>query len=61
MSNLLVLYEIADRATRVKTKKAYKEFERWLAVTLEKYQDEAIQRVAKVHLFKLKEQLALSN
>lgn len=55
-SNVLVLYEIADKAARVKTKKAYKEFERWVSDVIQKYHDAAIERVARIHLFQLREQ-----
>jgi hypothetical protein len=56
--NLLVLYEIADKASRVKTKKAFKEFERWVRSVITTYQDAAIQKVATIHLFRLKEQFS---
>lgn len=56
--NLLVLYEIADKASRVKTKKALKEFEKWVRNIITTYQDAAIERVASVHLFQLKEQFS---
>ncbi len=55
--NLLLVYEIADKAARVTSKKAFKEFERWVAGVLGTYRDAAIQRVANMHLFRLKEQL----
>jgi len=51
--NLLVLYEIADKASRVKTKRAYKQFEIWVKGILSTYQDAAIERVANIHLFRL--------
>ncbi len=56
--NLLVLYEIADKASRVKTKKAFKEFERWIQEIITTYKDVAIEKVASVHLFRLKEQFS---
>jgi hypothetical protein len=56
--NLLVLYEIADKASRVKTKKAYKEFEKWVRNILDTYHDQAIQRVAGIHLFQLRAQFS---
>ncbi len=56
--NLLVLYEIADKASRVKTKKAYKEFEKWVKGLIRTYQDAAIEQVARVHLFKLRQEFS---
>ena len=56
--NLLIVYEIADKASRVKTKKALKEFEKWVKGIIRTYQDAAIERVARVHLFQLKEQFS---
>ena len=56
--NLLILYEIADKASRVKTKKAYKEFEKWVQNIVTTYKDAAIARVASMHLFRLREQFA---
>ncbi len=56
--NLLVLYEIADKASRVKTKKAYREFEKWVRNIVSTYQDAAIERVAGMHLFQLREQFS---
>ncbi len=56
--NLLVVYEIAYKASKVTSKKAYKEFEKWVAGVLATYRDAAIERAAKVHLFRLKDQFA---
>jgi hypothetical protein len=56
--NLLLLYEISEKASRVKTKKALKEFERWVREIVTNYQDAAIQRVANTHLFRLKSQFS---
>lgn len=56
--NLLVLYEIADKASKVKTKKAFKEFEKWVRNVISTYHDAAIERVASMHLFKLREQFS---
>jgi hypothetical protein len=56
--NLLILYEIADKAARVKSKKAYKDFEKWVREVVSKYQDAAIERVASTHLFRLRSQFA---
>lgn len=54
--NLLVLYEISDKAAGVKTRKAYIEFEKWVKNILHTYHDAAIERVAKMHLFRLQSQ-----
>lgn len=56
MSNLLILYEIADKASKVSSRKAFQEFERWVRGLLKTYHDAAIERVANIHLFKLKDQ-----
>lgn len=57
--NLLVLYEITDKASRVTTRKAYKEFERWVKSAIELYKGTDIERIARGHLFRLKHQLAV--
>jgi len=57
--NLLVLYEIADKAASVKSRRTYKEFERWVKEIVSKYHDQAIERVARIHLFKLQEQFSM--
>jgi len=56
MPNIIVLYEIAERASQVKTKKAYKEFENWVKETVQKYQDKAIEHLANIYLFRLREE-----
>lgn len=56
--HLLVLYEIADKASRVKTKRAYKEFEKWVTDLITKYHDAAIEQCARIHLFRLREQFS---
>jgi hypothetical protein len=55
MTNLLLLYEIADKAEQVRSKKAFREFERWVRNVLTAYHDAAVARVANMHLFRLKE------
>lgn len=57
--NLLVLYEIAEKASKVKTKKAFKEFERWVREIVTTYHDAAIERAAKIQLFRLQEQFSI--
>jgi hypothetical protein len=56
--NLLLLYEIADKASRVKTKKALREFERWVKNIVQIYHDAAVERVANMHLFRLRSQFS---
>ena len=56
--NLLVLYEIADKASKVKTKKAFREFEKWVKNVLQDYHDAAIEKVANIHLFRLRSQFS---
>jgi len=56
--NLLVIYEIAEKASKVKTKKAFREFEKWVKNLIHTYQDAAIERVARIHLFNLKQQFS---
>lgn len=59
MPNLLLLYEIADKASRVKTKKALLEFEKWIKDIMSAYHDAAVEHVARMHLFRLKTQLGI--
>ena len=56
--NLLILYEIADKASRVKSKKALKDFEKWVRRVVSTYQDAAIEKVASMHLFRLKNEFS---
>ena len=51
----LLLYEIADKAGRVTSKKAFMEFERWIKGVLAAYHDAAVEKMARVHLFRLKQ------
>ena len=57
--NLLLVYEIADKASRVKTKRAYKQFEIWVKEVLATYHDAALEQVARMHLFRLRSQFAM--
>ena len=57
-NNLLVLYEIAYKASKVKSKRAYKEFEKWARNVISTYHDAAIERVASMHLFRLRSQFS---
>lgn len=56
--NLLVLYEIAEKASRVKSKRAYKQFEKWVKNVLSTTRDAAVEKVANMHLFRLKEEFS---
>ena len=58
MQNLLILYEIADKAAKVKTKKSYRDFEKWIRQILQDYQDAAVEKCARIYLFKLKEEFS---
>ncbi|MGE5392806.1 MAG: hypothetical protein ACM3NH_03630 [Candidatus Saccharibacteria bacterium] len=59
MSNLLTIYEISDKASKVTTRKAMREFERWVKALITTYHDAAIERVANIHLFRLKDQFSM--
>jgi hypothetical protein len=59
IKNLLLIYEIADKASRVKTKRAYKQFEIWVKGILATYHDAALEHVANMHLFRLRSQFAM--
>ncbi|OGE83629.1 MAG: hypothetical protein A3B10_00580 [Candidatus Doudnabacteria bacterium RIFCSPLOWO2_01_FULL_44_21] len=56
--NLLLLYEIKDRASKVRTKTAFREFERWVKNLLQTYHDAAVEQVAKICLFSLRERFS---
>ncbi|HEX5430210.1 MAG TPA: hypothetical protein VFX17_04000 [Patescibacteria group bacterium] len=58
MKNLLVLYEIAQRASQVTSKKAFRLYEQWIQQVLRTYHDAAIEQVARIQLFRLREQYA---
>lgn len=58
IKNVLVVYEIAYKASQVKSKRAYKQFEIWVKDIVRTYQDAAIERVANIHLFKLRQQFS---
>jgi len=59
IKNVLVVYEIAYKASQVKSKRAYKQFEIWVKDIVRDYHDAAIERVANIHLFRLRSQFAL--
>lgn len=59
IKNVLVVYEIAYKAQQVKSKRAYKQFEIWVKDIVRTYHDAAIERVANIHLFNLRNQLAI--
>jgi len=56
--NLLLLYEIKAKAAQVHTKKAYREFEKWVKNITKTYHDAAVEQVAKICLYSLQEQFA---
>ncbi|OGE88080.1 MAG: hypothetical protein A3J07_01615 [Candidatus Doudnabacteria bacterium RIFCSPLOWO2_02_FULL_49_13] len=55
---LLLLYEIKDKAQQVNSKKAFREFERWVKNLLQTYHDAAVEQVAKICLFNLRERFS---
>ena len=57
-NNLLLLYEIKSKASMVKSKKAFREFERWVQNLMQTYHDAAVDQVAKICLFRLQEQFS---
>jgi hypothetical protein len=57
--NLLVIYEIAQKASQVTTKKAYRDFERWVSSVIETCHDAAVERAARIQLFRLRDQFAM--
>ncbi|MBX4204851.1 MAG: hypothetical protein KW788_01520 [Candidatus Doudnabacteria bacterium] len=59
MSHLLVLYEIAEKASKVTSRKALRSYEKWIYQTIKQYHDAAIEHAARIHLFRLKEQYAV--
>jgi hypothetical protein len=56
---LLVIYEIADKASKVTSRRALREFEKWVSNIMAIYKDAAIERVARTHLFRLKDEYAV--
>jgi hypothetical protein len=59
MSNLLILYEIALKASKVTSKTALRAYEKWVYQTIKQYQDAAIEHAARIQLFRLKEQYSM--
>ena len=56
--HLLTLYEIADRASKVTSKRALMEFEKWVKEIVRSCNDALIERHANIHLFQLKSQFS---
>ena len=56
--NLLLLYEIKARAAAVNSKRAFREFDRWVKNLLQTYHDAATEQVARICLFTLKERFS---
>lgn len=59
--HLLLIYEIKDKAAQVNSKKALKDFERWVKGLLKTYQDAAVEQVAHICLFGLRERFAFGH
>jgi hypothetical protein len=59
MSHLLVLYEIAEKASKVTSRRALRAYEKWVYATMRDYNDSSIEQVARIHLFRLKEQYSV--
>ncbi|MEJ0020949.1 MAG: hypothetical protein WDN47_00010 [Candidatus Doudnabacteria bacterium] len=57
-ANVLVLYEIASKAATVKTKKALGEFEEWVRGVSTAHNDASVEKVARIHLFRLRSQFS---
>ena len=58
IKNVLIVYEIAYKASQVKSKRAYKQFEIWVKDIVRTYHNAAIERVANTHLFRLRQQFS---
>ena len=58
-NNLLIIYEIAQRAAHVTNKTAYKRFERWVKRVISDCKDAAVERVAMIHLIQLQQQFSI--
>jgi|GEM_PF-2288361 len=56
--NLLLLYEIKAKASAVTSKRKFREFERWVGDLLETYKDAALERAARIQLFRLRDEFA---
>lgn len=56
--NVLIVYEIAYKASKVTSRRAYRDFEKWVASILSNYKDAAVEHAARVHLFRLREQFS---
>ncbi len=57
-SYLLAIFEIKEKAARVTSKRAYKEFERWVVNLVQTCNDAAVEKVARIYLFQLQSQYA---
>lgn len=54
--NLLILYEMAEKAKHVIDRKTYAEFKKWAIEAVLTYKDAVIERQANIYLFKFKDQ-----
>ncbi len=59
--NVLIIYEIKDKAAKVTSKRGLKEFERWVKNLLQTYHDAAVEQVAHISLFALREQFSFGH
>jgi len=59
--HLLLIYEIKEKAAKVNSKKALRDFERWVRALLRTYQDAALEQVAHICLFGLRERYAFGH
>lgn len=59
--NVLLIYEIKDKAAKVTSKKALREYERWIKNLLQTYHDAAVEQVARISLFTLKQQFSFGH
>ncbi len=59
--NVLIIYEIKDKAAKVTSKRAFREYERWIKNLLQTYHDAAVEQVARICLFGLREQFSFGH
>ncbi len=59
--NVLLIYEIKAKAAKVTSKRALREYERWIKNLLQTYHDAAVEQVARISLFTLKQQFSFGH
>lgn len=52
--NLLIFYEMAEKAKKVIDKQTYFEFRNWAHEAVQKYKDKAVERQVNMYLFQMK-------